>query len=172
MTIFVATDPATLPIRTASHGGAFLFMAVVPLNKSARSVSDQLLLLQQRGLVINDMATATRFLTHVGYYRLVGYWNIFQTNTITHTFAQGTRFEDVIRHYDFDRGLRLLVYDGIERIEVSFRTQIVDMLCMSYGAYWYTESQYSQDPKFFQDNLTKAEEELDRSKKNLSSIIT
>jgi len=114
--------------------------------------------------VIRDEAAASHYLKHVGYYRLAGYWKIFQTNTTVHTFREGTHFEEVIEQYDFDRELRLLVYDGIERIEISFRTQMVDVICMSHGSFWFTDSKYAQDQRLFQDNLVKINEELDRSK--------
>lgn len=80
----------------------------VSFTKPARSIPDQLILLQQRGLVIRDAAIASHYLTHIGYYRLAGYWKIFQTNVTAHSFERGTRFEAVIEQYDFDREMRLL----------------------------------------------------------------
>ena len=127
-------------------------------------MSQQIALLQSRGMVINDQAFASHFLTHVGYYRLAGYWQIFQTDPIKHIFRNITYFEDVIALYDFDRELRLLAYDAIERIEISFRTLMADHLCMSYGPHWYTDQAYAQDAQLFQANKSKIEEELDRSK--------
>lgn len=44
-------------------------------------------------------------------------------------FISGTRFSDVVALYEADRKLRSLVHDGMERIEVSMRTRIGEVLC-------------------------------------------
>jgi hypothetical protein len=113
--ILASTDPATLPIRTASHGGAFYFMST-SFSKPLSSVTQQITLLETRGLVIKNTALATHFLTHVGYYRLAGYWQAFQHDPVKHLFHPGTLFETIVNLYDFDRALRLLIFDAIERI--------------------------------------------------------
>jgi abortive infection bacteriophage resistance protein len=61
-------------------------------------------------------------LAAVNSYRLGGYWHPFRTPD--HTFRPNTRFETVWQRYVFDRQLRLLVMDAIERIEVAARTQL------------------------------------------------
>jgi abortive infection bacteriophage resistance protein len=91
-----------------------------PFEKPATTVLEQLSLLQQRGLIINDPTLAEYYLTHVGYYRLAGYWRFLQNDPITHTFITGSTFSMVAELYNFDRELRLLLADAIERIEVSF----------------------------------------------------
>lgn len=39
--------------------------------------------------------------------------------------------------YVFDRKLRLLVFDAIERIEIGLRTQIIYQLSLKYGSHWH-----------------------------------
>jgi abortive infection bacteriophage resistance protein len=41
-----------------------------------------------------------------------------QADKVNHTFKPGSRFENVIALYNFDRELRILLFDVIERIEV------------------------------------------------------
>jgi abortive infection bacteriophage resistance protein len=50
----------------------------IPFNKPPLSLTDQLSLLISRGLVVNDAADATHYLTHIGYYRISGYALPFQ----------------------------------------------------------------------------------------------
>lgn len=40
------------------------------------------------------------------------------------TFVQGSTFTEVAGLYEFDRKLRTLVHDGIERIEIALRTRV------------------------------------------------
>lgn len=58
-----------------------------------------------------------------------GYLYAFrETNSNTETaetrFKSGTKFKDVIELYKFDRKLRLLLLDAIERIEISLRANL------------------------------------------------
>lgn len=82
-------------------------------------------------------ASALRWLQRVGYYRLSAYWYPFrvfrlvqdaQTGAIessrTDEFVPGTTFDDAVNLYLFDRKLRLLLADALERIEVSLRVEV------------------------------------------------
>ena len=76
---------------------------------------------RKRGLAVPDTARATRYLTVISYYRLSAYTLPFQLRNQGHAFIPGTSFEDVLDLYIFDRQLRLLILDAIERIEVALR---------------------------------------------------
>ena len=67
---------------------------------------------------------------HISYYRLRAYWLTCETPAAAgdHAFRPGTRFEDVLALYVFDRQLRLLVMDAIERVEVALRAGWVSLL--------------------------------------------
>lgn len=138
-------------------------MATTPYRKPSTSVPDQLALLQKRGLVIGNLAEATHFLTHIGYYRLAGYWQIFQDDPVAHTFIPGTTFEQIIELYNFDRELRLLLLDAIERIEVSFRAVMINQMCSVYGPTWFSESSLAYDENVMDELILTINNELDRS---------
>ena len=91
--------------------------------KPAKSFVEQVQLLQSRGMIVDDVQESIFYLQHLNYYRLSAYWLPFELDHKTHQFKPDTKFEDVLRLYIFDRELRLLVLDGIERIEVSVRSQ-------------------------------------------------
>jgi len=106
-------------------------------NKPWLSYSDQVALLQQRGLRIQDVPAAKDFLEHVNYYRFSGYCLAFEKSR--HCFRPGTTFEQVQAAYDFDRVLRDVVTEGLEVIEVDLRTRIAYHFGQQYGAFGHTD---------------------------------
>jgi abortive infection bacteriophage resistance protein len=89
----------------------------------------QLHLMQSRGLVITDMAQAEHWLRLAGYYRLSGFWQILReidtaTGKPLDTFRPNSAFADVVDIYVFDKRLRILLLDAIERIEIHLRVLV------------------------------------------------
>ena len=103
-------------MSTLKPAGYFFTRQKVKFNKPFQSIQQQVSLLSQRGLIIDN--DVEHYLRNLNYYRLSGYWLPFQDNHNTHRFIAGTRFSDVLNLYVFDRELRLLLLDSIERIEV------------------------------------------------------
>ena len=94
---------------------------MVQFIKQAKSNQEHLQTWQDRGLIIPDLARADRYLSFIGYYRLSAYTIPFQhivatPSTVLHQFKTNTTFDDVLNLYIFDRELRLLVMDAIERM--------------------------------------------------------
>lgn len=84
--------------------------------------------LKRRGLNIPDEQRAANYLDHIGYYRLSAYCLPFEHKAnadvqCLHSFLADTSFDDILKLYIFDRELRLLIMEAIERIEVSVRNQ-------------------------------------------------
>ena len=90
--------------------------------KSPLTFEQQADLLISRGLQA-DRAQLISSLKSVNYYRLTGY--LYPFRMADDTFKPGTTLEMVWRRYSFDRRLRVLVMDAIERVEVAVRTQLV-----------------------------------------------
>lgn len=124
--------------------------------KPALSFGDQTSLLISRGLIVADPHELETYLQHVNYYRLSGYWYIFkQNNPITgeEEFKPGTTFQMIRERYEFDRNLRLLLMDAIERIEVSIlRTRMVEVFTAKYGPFGYADIK-NYNPKFSQQDF-------------------
>jgi abortive infection bacteriophage resistance protein len=109
-------------------------------DKKPLTPDEHIALLKRRGLVIADEKLARHYLKFIGYYRLSGYMLAFQRGDRTkdhHAFAPGTTFEAVLGTYTFDRKLRLLVMDAIERIEIGVKSVIMNEMCVPYGSHWY-----------------------------------
>lgn len=103
--------------------------------KPALSFDQQADLLLHRGFQA-DRAKLIETLSRVSYYRLSAYWHPLKR--ADNTFVPGTTLEKVWRRYTFDRQLRLLVMDGIERLEIAvLRTQMVEQHTRRYGPFGY-----------------------------------
>lgn len=107
----------------------------MPFNKPYLPIPDQLALLSQRGMVISDQARAADALQRIGYYRLSAYWFPFREpvsnpgdNARLDTFLAGTEMQTIVELYVFDKKLRLLMLDALERIEIALRTDIALLL--------------------------------------------
>lgn len=115
-------------------------------SKPAMRLHEQLELLKSRGMVVANDAAAIHYLGVINYYRLAAYWLPYEADHETHRFKPGTAFEDILSDYGFDRELRLLINDAIERVEVAIRTQMAYQLSLKYGPH------FLQDKNVFQDH--------------------
>jgi len=94
--------------------------------------------LKSRELNIPDEARARRYLANISYFRLSAYTRPFYVpNASPHRFIKGTSFDDVLMLYVFDRELRLLLIDAIERLEVALRAQLTNALAEHHGSHGY-----------------------------------
>lgn len=110
-------------------------------DKNAFTHDQHIKLLRERGLIIADEKRATAYLSNISYYRLSAYMLPFQPGDGDnhHQFIAGTTFEQIVRLYVFDRELRLLLLDPIERIEVALRAQLTDTLSLHHGPHCWTD---------------------------------
>lgn len=104
-------------------------------DKTPLSFQDQINLLKSRDLIIPNEAKAISYLKEISYYRLSAYFLPYQKTK--DKFNPGITFEQIIDTYSFDRELRLLVFDCIERVEVAIRTQIIHSMALNYSdSHW------------------------------------
>lgn len=108
-------------------------------NKPPPTYEKQVELLLSRGLIVTDRKRTERHLANISYYRLSAYMLPYkkkEDGIIIDAFKEGTTWDDIYDLYVFDRKLRLLVFDAIERLEVAIRTQIIYQLSHKYGSHW------------------------------------
>lgn len=111
-------------------------------SKPALSIEDQLLKLISKGLQVADEPMAKEWLSCIGYYRLSAYAYIFKTQPSRRQFKMGSTFEQILRVYEFDRELRLLVNDAVERCEIAIRSSIVNVTAIALGSHWFMEPRH------------------------------
>lgn len=105
-----------------SLGGSFFARgSALQYTKPALTLDQQVAQLVSRGMQ-GDQQLMKERLASVSYYRLSGYW--FPFRQPDDTYRPGTTFEAVWERYAFDRALRLIVMDAIERIEIAVRNKL------------------------------------------------
>ncbi len=109
------------------HTLAGLFLTM-KYEKTAKTYEEQADLLISRKMA-GERSSIIEKLSSVNYYRLSGYWRPFQ-DPVTGMFQDGTTFDMIWCRYVFDRQLRLLTLDAIERIEVYLRSGLANALAM------------------------------------------
>lgn len=118
-------------------------------NKGPLTFEQQLSLLKDRGLVISEEEEfhAICYLKEISYYRLSAYFLPYQINK--DVFDPAVNFDQIIKTYTFDRELRLLVFDCIERIEVAIRTQFIYTMATHYSdSHWQDNQNYFITPYY------------------------
>lgn len=138
-------------------------------NKPPLSVADQAELLRNRGLVCDTPKRLEHYLSHIGYYRLSAYWLPFETpdsensGSRNHRFLPGTSFEQILSLYIFDRKLRLLVMEAIERIEVAVRSRWAGAMALRHGSHAYMQTELFKCPWKHTRYLAQIAAELEKS---------
>jgi len=104
-------------------------------------------------MLISDDVKAAACLEKIGYYRLSGYWHLFRQTRIDFDhhnrptvisldkFKPGTEFQHAHDLYVFDKRLRLLFLDAIERVEIGLRVDVAFVLG-AHSPWAHRDSQY------------------------------
>lgn len=122
--------------------------------KPAKSPGALLRHLRLKGLdTRGEKIKATQALEFIGHHRLLMYMRPLQD---THKrFYAKIKFDDILQLYDFDRRLRLVCLDGIDRIEIAFRSAIINTLGLdkACGPHFYLDAIHFEDGKVHRDLL-------------------
>lgn len=145
--------------------------------KKRTTVDEQIVLMQSRGMEVSD-SLARQWLASVSYYRLSGYWYPYRVLPEPEDpkepyrlddFVPGTRFQEIADLYEFDRKLRTLIYDGIERIEVALRARIGELL-VAKGPLSYKDSGHFRSDFKHSAWLATAKRRVERARARDQSI--
>ncbi len=140
---------------------------LIDYQKPALTFEDQLELLIERGLIVSDADLALQKLKTISYYRLSAYYYPFRQNNSgekSDQFIPEATFENVLALYEFDRNLRLIIMDAIERIEIHVRTLLTYHLGHTFGAFGHIDKN-NFHPKFDHVNwIKKLDDEVLRSR--------
>ncbi|NCN44254.1 MAG: ABC transporter permease [Piscirickettsiaceae bacterium CG_4_9_14_3_um_filter_43_564] len=115
-------------------------MSKVPFQKPSLPIPNQVSTIKSRGMLIADDAKAERLLASIGYYRMSAYWYPFRVRKngrVLSEFEEGTSLEQATFLYEFDRSLRILIIDAIERVEIAIRARVVNELTQKYNPFFH-----------------------------------
>jgi len=143
--------------------------------KPAKTCEEQADLLLSRGLVA-DRKELIDVLTQINYYRLSTYLYTFRDST--DNFFPGTSLKQILRLYEFDHELRILLIDIIEGIEILVRSRLAYFFALKHGPFAW------KDPNLFpnfnliyddfarwQDKLTEQTRRSREQKSNEDTVV-
>lgn len=134
-------------------------------SKHYTSPANLVALLQERGMLVRDFPKATHYIECIGYYRLSAYMHPFLAcPKEEHIFKEGTTFEQVVRLYRFDKKLRLLLFNEIEKIEIAVREAIMNITAEATDdIFWLTNGRHFRNTDIFTNSLMLLNKEYQHS---------
>ena len=135
--------------------------------KKPLSIDEQISKLENRGLIFSNKKQAAQYLQNISYYRLRAFTYPYQDNRedANHEFIRDDiDFMDIIDLYVFDKRLRSLVFNEIEKIEIAVRTKLSLLYSLSTkNAIWYENEKIYNHKSHIQKILDDIKSDIDRS---------
>ena len=103
------------------------------VNKTFKTLDEQIGILQSKGLVVSNVEYAREVLLRENYFFLHGYRYPFLKSKNNKVFINGTTFEEYYSVFLFDRGLRNIIFKHILIIENNTKSIISYQLSKKYG---------------------------------------
>ena len=139
--------------------GLFLFidMARINFTKTYSNSADLVKLLKSRGMEVDDEHKAEYYLENIGYYRLSAYmYPLLKSPKTLHQYKIGASFKKVMMLYRFDKKLRMLMFNEIEKIEIAVREAVMNITAeMSKDDFWLMNSEHFSNLQVFTDTANR-----------------
>ena len=139
-----------------------------PFIKTYMSPEDLVKLLKSRGLQVSNETKAAAYIRNIGYFRLSAYFYPFlKRPKDLHQYKKRSSFNKVMNLYRFDRKLRIVMFNEIEKIEVAVRSSIVNIACAETGnPFWMTDAKYFANSFEYHDTMKLIKKEYDHSRED------
>ena len=131
------------------------------MNKTFKTLDEQVDILRNKGLVIDDVERAKEILLRENYFFISGYRHLFFRSNENKKFIQNTNFREIYGLFNFDRQLRNIIFKNILIIENNIKSVISYNISRNYGI---TEKNYL-NPKNFTREPSKTRQVNDLLKK-------
>lgn len=128
-------------------------------NKDFKTIDEQIVILQSRGLTIEDEAEAKKFLLQNNYYRVSGYSLTLRKNDV---FVKSATFRNIEDIYNFDHEFRHIILHHIETIEVQIKSIYTYEFTRVYGPFGYLNSKNFTDQRKHKKIIYKSNEQKER----------
>lgn len=136
-----------------------------PYLKPYKNPEELTALLKSRGLLIDNEKRVQSYISMIGYYRLSAYMFPFlQLPKQNHVFKYGVSFDNVLDIYRFDKKLRVLIFNEVEKVEIAVREAIVNVTAeISGNKFWITSENSYKNREFFNNTISVIDREYGRS---------
>lgn len=131
-------------------------------SKQILTIAQQVQSYIDAGMVITSRADVEKALKAVGFYRLRGY-SFHLYDNATKKYVPGTKFEDVLKLYQFDQELAALIFSMISKIEVALRVRLVEALLIHGEPLVLQDSSIFKEKKLYWQNMSTVASEIARS---------
>ena len=116
--------------------------------KDFKTISQQVEILKNKGLIIDDIEKAENILLKENYFFLNGYRHLFMNSASDRTFVTGATFDELYSLFLFDRYSRNIFFKNLLIIENRLKSIISYQLSKKYG---YKERDYLNFKNFNQN---------------------
>ena len=136
-----------------------------PFTDPYKNIDDLVHILRTRGLKIGNQQKAEHYLSTISYFRLSAYLvPLLRMPKSAKRFKSGASFRQGMMLYRFDKKLRMLIFNEIEKVEVAIRATIVNTICELTGdKFWMTNPIHFADTTKFSNTLSLINKEVRRS---------
>ena len=114
------------------------------------------------GMVITSHANVEKALKTGGFYRLRGY-SFHLYDNASKKCVPGTKFEDILKLYQFDQELSALIFSMISKIEVTLRVRLVEALLIHGEPLVLQDSSIFKEKKLYWQYMSTVASEIARS---------
>ena len=158
---------STKPLSNAQISGPFFIRPMkTPYTKRFTGSQELVSLLKSRGMSVADEQKAVSYLSTIGYYRLSSYCHpLLKAPKSDHRYKDGATFDLVMSMYRFDRKLRMLLFNEIEKIEVAIRSAVSNVITEALSdVFWMTEAKNFYNPSVYAKTVNLIQSEAGRAK--------
>ena len=99
-------------------------------------------------MTITSYKDVEEALKSIGFYRLRGYSFHLYDNS-TKKYVPGTKFDDILKLYQYDQEISILIFSMISKIEVALRVRLVEALLVHGDALILQDSSIFKEKKMY-----------------------
>ena len=114
------------------------------------------------GMTTISQGDVEKALKSIGFYRLRGY-SFHQYDNATKKYVPETKYEDILKLYQFDQELSVLIFSMISKIEVALRVRLVEALLVHGDALILQDSSIFKEKKLYWQNMSTIASEIGSS---------
>lgn len=156
--IFGVIELAELPEYSVTRR-VFFYMAENTDN-TILSLDEQIDSIEKLGFIISDIQSAKNILRNISYFRLLSF------SKIANNATRNPTFQTLLNVYSFDSQLRTLLFELVEKIEVSLRTKLGYYISIELNSFWYEQSEHFHSEEFHSESLNEIDKGIRRSKES------
>ena len=120
--------------------------------KIFKTLDEQIEILEEKGLIIEDVDYAKEILFRENYFFISGYRHLFMRHNDKDRFIKGTTFDELYGMFVFDRMIRNIMFKYILIVENNIKSIISYQMSKKYG---FKEEDYLNPKNFTHDPLKK-----------------